>query len=164
MVQKRFVRRGVAKVFYLPAVADPAVGPTRAEVEAGLDVTDWLSEISGFAVNSGTIPTPDMGNRFTSTIPGETTVDDSTLTFWDDELTEDIEDAFPIDDIGFVYFMRKGDKPTTPTGDLFPTRVASRTANWTTDMAGATVAVTFSITAPPSLDTAIPAASGGGGA
>lgn len=158
MPQKRFVRRGVARIFYLPAVANPATGPTRAEVTAGEDITDKVAEMSGFAVNSGTIPTPDMGNRFTSTIPGETTVEDSTLTLWDDELTEDIEDTFPIDDIGYVYFMRKGDKPTTPTGDLFPTRVASRTPNWTTDMAGATVAVTFSITAPPSLDTAIPAA------
>lgn len=158
MVQKRFVRRGVAKIYWLPSVADVAVGPTRAEIEAGLEVTDWTSEIAGFTVNSATIPTPDMGSRFTSSIPGEKTVDDSVLTFYDDEATEEIETAFPVDDEGFVYFMRKGDKPTTPTGDLYPGRVSSRAANWTTEMTGATVAVTFAITDEPSVDLVIPAA------
>lgn len=155
--QKRFIRRGVAKMFYLPTVANKVTGPTRAEITAGIDLTGWIAEIAGFTVVSESVPTPDMGSRFNSTIPGGTSVEDSSFTFYDDELTEDIEDAFPVGDEGYVYFMRKGDKPTTTTGDLYATRVASRGVNWTTEMTGATVAVGFSITAEPTTDLAIPA-------
>jgi hypothetical protein len=156
-MQKRFVRRGVARIYWLPTIANLDLGPTRAEITAGLDVTAWTAEIAGFLVTSGTIPTPDMGSRFTSGIPGETTVEDSSLTFYDDEITEDIEDAFPVNDEGYVYFMRKGDKPGTPTGDVFPARVGSRGANWTTEMTAANVPISFSITAEPQVDRIIPA-------
>lgn len=157
MVQKRFIRRGVAKIYFLPTVANPITGPTRAEITAGQELSGWIAEMAGFVVNSGTVATPDMGSRFTGSIPGETTVDDSSITFYDDELTEDIEDLFPAGQEGYIYFMRKGDKPTTPTSDLFPVRVGSRGANWTTDMTGATVQVSYSVTSEPQVDLVIPA-------
>lgn len=160
MVQKRFIRRGVAQVIYLPIVANPAAGPTRQELEAGFPLHDKIAGIAGFAVTSESVPTPDLGSRFDSSIPGNTSVEDSSITLYDDEASEDLDETFPIGDEAYVYIMRKGDKPATPTGDLYPTRVASKTPNLTTDIEPATLAVGFTITSEPVTDTLIPAAAG----
>jgi hypothetical protein len=158
MPQKRFMRRGIARIYWLLTVADPVAGPTRAELTAGDDVTDNVAAVSGFTSSTTTIPTPDMGTRFEATIPGPITVADSSLRFYDDEDSEEIEELFVPETTGYVYFMRKGDKPTSATGDLFPARVSSRTPNYTVGNEPADNTVAFALTAPPSYDTVIPAA------
>lgn len=158
MAQKRFIRRGVAKVYYLPTVADTIAGPTRTEIEAGQQVQDWIAGITGFQVTSETVPTPDLGHRFDSGIPGATSVSDSSIQFYDDEAAEEVADMFPTGEEGFLYFMPKGDKPDSPTGQLFATRVASNSPNWTVDMSPAVTDVGFTITAEPVEGLAIPAA------
>lgn len=157
MAQKRFIRRGVAKVFYLPLVADPVAGPTRAEITAGTPLEDWIAAITGFGVTSESVATPDLGSRFDSSIPGATSVADSSIQFYDDEDAEDVDDLFPVGTEGFIYFMRKGDKPTTNTSDLYAVRVASKAPNYTTDMTGAVLDITYTVTSEPWLDLPIPA-------
>lgn len=158
VAQKRFIRRGVAKFFYLKAVANPTVGPTRTELDAGIDITSWIAGISGFAVTATSVDTPDMGSRYASKIPGNIESGDSSFTVYDDIDSEEVETTFPMGDRGFVYIMRKGDKPATPTSDLFPTEVASRTPNMTTDLSAASSVVNLTITGLPWLDLDIPAA------
>jgi hypothetical protein len=155
--QQRFIRRGVSRIYYLKTVATPASGPLRAEITAGYEVTTILAGIAGFLLNSAFVPTPDMGSRFDSVIPGAKTVDDSSMRLYDDLATEWIETTFPVDDNGFVYFQRKGNTPTKATSDLFPVRVASVAPNWTTDMAPADVTINFAITSLPYLNLTIPA-------
>ena len=157
--QKRFVRRGVAKFFYLKTIADDdALIPTRAEITAGMDITSWVRAVRGFQTTSSTIPTPDMGSRFAGSIPGETSVSDSGFDLYDDLDAEEVEETFPIEDDGYIVIMRKGDKPATPTMDVYQTRVSSRAANYTTDLEPAYSAVAFSIDREPALDLPVPTA------
>lgn len=156
--QQRFIRRGVTRIHYLKVVAAPATGPTRAEIAAGLDITGWIAGVTGFSVTSATLSVPDMGSRFAGSIPSERTVADSSFRLYDDIASEEVEETFPMDDEGFVYIMRKGDKPATPTSDLYPTRVASRTPNMTVDLAAADITASISITGEPWQDLVIPPA------
>lgn len=157
--QKRFVRRGVSKFFYLKTVAatSPTAGPTRAEITAGVDVTDWIRAVTGFAVTAASIPAPDMGSRFDKTIPGNTSVADSSFTFYESIDDTEVEETFPLLDEGYVYIMLKGDKPLLAGGALYPVRVAARTPGLTADMTPAEISVGFSFTGDPRTDLVIPA-------
>lgn len=155
--QRRFIRRGVAKFFYIPTVADPDAGPTREEIETGFDFTSWIAAINGWATTPTTVPTPDMATRFDSTIPGNVTVADSSFDFYDDLDATEVEDTFPVGDTGYVYIMPKGDRPQAPAS-LFSVEVSNHTRNWTVDMTPANINVAFTISEEPRQDLTVPAA------
>ena len=159
--QRRFIRRGIARFVYLKTVANPAVGPTRTELEAGVDFTSWIAAINGFQATPTSVPTPDMGTTFDSSIPGNLTVADSSIRVYDDLDVEEVESTFPEGDTGFVFIMRKGDKPASNSGDLFPVEISNVAPNYTVDMSPADLTIGFNITGEPQRGLAIPAAAGG---
>jgi hypothetical protein len=158
----RFIRRGVSKIYFLPVVAGYTVAgtgaPTRAEITAGTNLSPEIAEVSGWMLENATVATPDLGTDFDSGIPGIDSAADSSLTFYEQETTNVIETLLPKGTAGFVYIMRKGDVPASLSGDLFPVRVGSRSAQITVGADPARFVVNFSITSRPSLDKAIPAA------
>lgn len=154
----RFVRRGVTKIFFVPAVADIAVGATRAEITAGTDMSAQVAEVAGWLMTNQAIPTPDLGSSFESSIPGTNQTADSSLTFYEDLEDETLEEMLPPLTPGFVVFLRKGDKPTSKSMDTFPVRVASKSSAITTGNEAARWTASFGITGEPSLDQPVPAA------
>ena len=154
----RFVRRGVTKIFFVPAVADIAVGATRAEITAGTDMSAQVAEVAGWLMTNQAIPTPDLGSSFESSIPGTNQTADSSLTFYEDLEDETLEEMLPPLTPGFVVFLRKGDKPTSKSMDTFPVRVASKGSAITTGNEAARWTAAFGITGEPSLDQPVPAA------
>lgn len=152
----RYIMPGVSKVFYLPTVADPTTGPTRAEITGGTDLTNEIADIAGFSTTTNMVDTPDLGSRFTSQVPGRITAEASSITFYADRGGDDVSAVLPRDTEGFIYFMDGGDVPTEKA-DLFEIAVASNSKTRSADGAVVRV-VSFAITSVPNESLTIPAA------
>jgi hypothetical protein len=144
------------KIYFLPAVAATTFIPTRAEMTAGTDLTGEISDISGFTVTGNDIDAPDLESEFVSKVPGRTTAEDSSLTFYADEGTDDVRSLLPYKTAGFLAFLDGGDI-AAQTMDVFPVRVRSVGKTRSVGDELARVVVGFSITAEPALDVTIPA-------
>lgn len=160
--QQRFIRRGTARYFWVPAIANPATGPTRAELTAGVDITSWIAGISGFMVTSTQIAAPDMGSRFAKTIPGEAQAGDSSFRLYEDLNDDEVETTFVRDTEGYIVILRKGDRAagaSTPTKPMetWPSRVSSFSPAHSVDMTPADATVNFAITGEPFTTQTAPA-------
>lgn len=120
---QKFFRRGVTKVWYLPAVANLAA-PTAAEFTAGQDITPGMQSLSGFTSSNQAIDTPDADVSFTSNIPGEDRPEASSLTYYEDQLTDAIRTLLPELTIGYIVICPKGKVATKPA-EVWPIRVSA---------------------------------------
>ncbi|MFJ7422733.1 hypothetical protein ACIQXD_29640 [Streptomyces uncialis] len=154
--QERFYQRGVTRFYFLTTMTGKA--PTRPELVAGTELTDFISDIEGWQLANTPIETPDMGSEFTSSIPGEDKAENSSLTIYEDKASEALEERLKKDTVGWLVILRKGDIPARKTMDVFAVRVGSRGTAYTVATEPAKFKVSFSITAPPELDQAVPAA------
>ena len=157
--QTRFLRRGISKIYWLKKVNNPE-RPTRSEISEPnrFDLTKAVSDIEGWALENEPIETPDMGSTFNSSIPGNDKAESSSLTFYEDRFSDDIEQELPKGAKGCVVFLRKGDIPGSRSVDVFPVQVATRAATYSTGNEAAKFQVTFTITEEPSLDAPVPEA------
>ncbi|MFI1563856.1 hypothetical protein ACH4ZX_12485 [Streptomyces sp. NPDC020490] len=160
MAQQRFMRRGITKIYWLRGVAAESKIPTRAELSApnATDLTEAISDVDGWSLTNEAIETPDMASTFSSSIPGNDKADNSSITFYEDQLSDTIETLLTKGTVGFVVFLRKGDIPGSRSMDTFPVQVASRTAQYNAGNEAAKFQAVFSITSPPALDAPVPAA------
>ncbi|MFE9936317.1 phage tail tube protein [Streptomyces hirsutus] len=154
----RYYRRGVTKVLWVPTIAN-LQAPTRAELDAGTELADEVSAMSGWQTTSGTVPTPALGSRFTPTVPGEITAADSSLTFWASKTADDVRILLVREAVGNVVWMDEGDVPDQ-TMDIFPVSVMSQAKVRELDGASQIMAQ-FAITREPAENVTIPAAAGG---
>ncbi|MDI3417977.1 phage tail tube protein [Streptomyces luteolus] len=161
MSQQRFMRRGITKIFWLKEIHAKAQTPTRAELSRpnATELTEAISDVEGWALTNEAIETPDLSSTFTSSIPGEDKAEDSSFTFYEDKVSDDVEQLLPKGAKGWVVFLRKGDVPGSKSMDVFPAQVASRSAQYNTGNEAAKFQVSYTITDPPALDVAVPAAS-----
>ncbi len=120
----RYFQPEITKVLILPTVAAATLTPTRAELNAGTDVSPDVASWSGWTVSTAQIATPDLGKRFTSSIPGRITVDDSSITFYADLAGADIRDVLIRDADQYVAILDGGDV-TGRNMDVFKTTVGS---------------------------------------
>jgi hypothetical protein len=152
----RYFNAGTTQVHFLPSIAAANLTPTRAEITAGTNLTGEVADLAGWSVTGGEIDTPDLGSTFTDKIPGKTSVDDSSLTFYADEAGNDVRDVLPRGTTGFIVIMDGGDVAGRPA-DVFPVRVRSVPKIRSAGEDSARLTVSFSITAEPAEDVAIPA-------
>lgn len=146
----KFMRRGTARVFFLPTVAGAV--PTSAEVTAGTNLSARIADINGWMLESTKIDVPNLADRFVSSIPGEQTTADSSITLYaDDANTDAVKTALATDEEGYIYLMHAG-QGTGKKADLFPVRVSSVGNEYSLGNDAARFVVNFAITAPPSLD------------
>lgn len=150
----RFFAPEVTKIVFCATVANKN-SPTRAEINAGKELSGQVSAVNGFTVSSGLIDAPDYGNRFTSRNPGRTEVADSSLTFYQSQDTNDVRRVLPRNTTGFILMMWGGDVPTQMM-DVFPVTVTSAGKS-IPDNADADIMVQFAITSVPAEDVTIPA-------
>lgn len=164
MSQQRFMRRGVTKILWLDAVSSPDLVPTRAELTEpnSTELTEAIADVEGWSLSNEAIDTPDMASTFSSSIPGGDSAENSSITFYEDQVSEEIEALLPKGSRGYVVFLRKGDRPESKSMDCFPVQVASRSAQYSTGNEAAKFQAMFTIVSPPALDAAVPAAAGGG--
>lgn len=153
----RFIRRGVTKIRFATALATPNTAVIRSEITGSTDLTPSVAEINGWMLEAAQVATPDMGSDFDSNVPGTTSAADSNLVFYEDSATNAVETLLPIGASGFILLLRKGDVVASPSLDIFPVRVASRSAQFAAGNDPARFQVNFSITSKPKLDSVIPA-------
>jgi len=151
----RYINKGVTKALWVATIAD-INAPSRAELDAGTDLSNEIQEIEGWLVASESVETPDLGRVFTASIPGSTSADDSSITMYADLGGTDARDLMPRGTNGFVVWMDGGDTAGR-TMDVFPVRVGSVGKNRTVDDDAATLTINYNITSEPSEDVAIPA-------
>lgn len=149
----RFFRRGVSKVYYLPAVAAPSTGPTNAEITAGSELTNDIAEISGFQLQNSPIATPDLQSTFTKTIVGEDTTDTSTMTFYDTDGSATHRTTLAKGTAGFICLMPYGTAATKRI-ETWPIRSTGVNDEWTVGNDPARFIVGFAITDVPSQNGA----------
>lgn len=150
----RFYRRGVTKFVACPSVAIPGA-PSRAELTAGVVLTG-IADVKGFSITNAPVKTPDLDSRFTSSVPGEDSAADCSLTFWDDKTTSPASRTTLAKDTNLVLvYMPYGDVPTKRCETW---SVTSTGVNDQVDMSAAgQFLVGFSVNTPPTQNAVIPA-------
>jgi hypothetical protein len=150
----RFFPTGTTKYIFCTVIANKNA-PSRAEINAGTDISGELKAVDGWKVTSELIDVPDINSRFTSKIPGRTSADDSSLTIYADPSGNDARTLFPRDTTGFILRMDGGDV-TGRKMDVFPVRVSSVPKDMGTGDDAATLMVQFAITSEPVENVSIP--------
>jgi hypothetical protein len=149
----RYFRQGVSKVYWVPSIATLSA-PTRAELNAGTDLSGEISASSGWEVTGNTEDTPALGSVFIAKIPSTTTAGDSSLTFYSDSTSVDVRGLLERGSTGFVVWMDEGDV-VGQLMDVFPARVTS--APKQRDIgATATITVNFAVQREPAENVTIP--------
>lgn len=150
----RYYRKGVTKFYWLASCADPAA-PTRAEMDAGIDLSREIAEINGWQVKSEFVPTPDLGSRFTGKIGGDITADDSSINFYASKNSVDVRSVLSRDTVGTMLVLDEGDVPGGKM-DTFPATVGSA-PKLRSLSDPAMIQVNFAITSEPKENVTIPA-------
>ncbi|MFE9461715.1 hypothetical protein [Streptomyces californicus] len=158
MPVKKYMRRGTSKFYFLETIAAGTMIPTRTELTAGTEFSEFIASMDGWTVANNEIETPDMADTYDSTIPGSDKADSSSFTFYEDEVDADIEEMLAKGTTGYVVILRKGDVPANASMDVFPIRVASQSPQYTADNEAAKFVVTCSITSRPVQGAPVPAA------
>jgi hypothetical protein len=100
---------GMALLF-LPVVAASTDLPTRAEIDAGTDLTTEVESWEGFDVEAGEFEVKSL-SRFSGSIPGRVSITPGTLMMHADRGGDDVADVLPDGTTGAIVFMPSGDVP-----------------------------------------------------
>ena|SRR2546425_6666409 len=151
----RYTSRGTTAVYWVVTIASPA-SPTRSELNAGTNLATQIADAKGWSVKTNMIDAPDMSTRYTPTIPGAISADDSSLTMYMSKNGVDARALMPQDAVGFIVWLDGGDVASNKM-DVFPVTVASHSKQRNADGGSAdTLMISYAITALPSLNVAVP--------
>ncbi|MCM1972331.1 hypothetical protein [Streptomyces sp. G1] len=149
----RYIPPGTRAYYWVPSISNKAA-PSRMELDAGTDLTGEIAEVSGFQTTSESTDTPDLGSRFTSKIPGRITADDSSITLYASEDSQDVRQLLPRDASGFVVQFPEGDVAGR-TMDVFPVKVSSAPKETSIEDPGK-IMVQFTVTSEPEENVTVP--------
>jgi len=104
----RYIPEGVWHFNFLPAIATLA-SPTRAEINAGTDLSPQVAGYGTWAVIGAAVPTPDLASSFVPSIPGLLSADGTTLSMYADPTGSDVRTLLPRNTVGFMLVLPGGD-------------------------------------------------------
>lgn len=112
------------EVVYCPVVAAATGIPTRAEINAGTDLTTEIEGTEGWDVEATEITMPSL-RRFEGSHPGKLTVPPSQLRIYADRGGDDVADILPDGTLGSIIIFPTGDRVATPAArmNIWPIRV-----------------------------------------
>jgi|SRR5581483_6174450 len=151
---RRYYPAGTRKCYFLATCAN-YLAPTRAELNAGVDLSGEMESVTGFSLTSAMVNVPDMGSRFVSQIPGALESSKNDITFYQDLQSQDVRQIFAIGVTGFICMLWDGDI-SGRLMDVFPVQVASVAPDPAVTK-GATLSVDFAPSAVPAIGVVIPA-------
>jgi hypothetical protein len=131
------------------------LSPTRAELNAGIDLSGEIESVTGFSLTSAMVNVPDMGSRFVSQIPGALESSKNDIAFYQSLDSQDVRQIFAIGVTGFIAMLWDGDIAGRLM-DVFPVQTAS-VAPDPAITKGATLMVNFAPSAVPAIGVVIPA-------
>lgn len=151
----RYTSRGFTKIYWVVTISN-YLSPSRAELNAGTDLSPQLMDASGWTVSSEQIDAPDMATRFTSRIPGAITAEDSSLTMYASKNGVDARALMPQDAAGFIVILFGGDIASNKM-DVWPVSVASVAKQLSVQGdAPDTLVISYSPTNVPAQNVTIP--------
>lgn len=151
----RFFRPGVTKCYWVVSIANIAA-PTRSELNAGSDLSKDILDISGWMVSGQAISTPDLNSRFVGNIPGLTSADESSISFYQGETGVDVRSLMPRDTSGNIIWLDGGDVAGRKM-DVFPVRILSLGKTRSMGSEAARLVIQYSVTTEPAENVTIPA-------
>lgn len=153
----RFMRKGTTKVYFVPVIAGAA--PTVAEITGGTNLTPQIAEINGFNFTNNPIDTPDMASAFVGKIPGEDTVDNSSITFYEDDTTNPIKTSQAKGTVGHIVIAYQGLIGATPAAgdkvDIWPCIIASNSRMYSAGNESAKYQVVYTLTEAPAEEATV---------
>lgn len=156
-VAEKFIHPGVTTILFVPTIAN-VDAPTRAELDAGTDLTREVIGASGWQITSNRVAYNPLHTTFTPSIAGRTSVEESSLTLPQDIAGDDVREVLPRGADGYIVIMHGGYVAASPM-DVWPVEVSSLGKPVTTEGSEiASIVVSFAIPAEPAEDIAIPAA------
>lgn len=150
----RFFRRGVSKARFCPAVA--GTSPTRAELNAGTDLSASIAGMTGFTFENSPITTPDLGSDFDSQINGPDSAGASALNFYDDDTATAVRTSQAKGTTGYIVLMPYGDVATKRC-EVWPVKSTGVNDQWGLDASAAQFQVGYAVTGKPNQSGVIPA-------
>ncbi|MEV6791245.1 hypothetical protein AB0M87_04420 [Streptomyces sp. NPDC051320] len=150
----RYYRRGVSKVQWVPTIGDKSA-PTRAELDAGTELSPETGAVNGWQITSNTQDAPALGTTFNAKVFSTTEVGDSSLTIYVSKTGTDVRTLLIRGTTGFIVWMDEGDVAGSLM-DVFPVQVMSQAKTRDIDALGQ-VEVQFSIPSEPAENVVIPA-------
>jgi len=150
----RYFRPGVTKVVFAATVANKA-SPTRAEINAGTDLSGDVASSDGFQPASNFLDAPDLNSSFVAKVAGGLEVGDSSLTMYQSSNSVDARSLLPRTTTGFILWFDEGDVAGRKA-DTFPVTVGSLVK--LRDLGEvARLQISFAITSAPAVDWTVPA-------
>lgn len=149
----RYFPPGVRRFYWLTAIASTAA-PTRAELDAGIDLTGEIDTMAGWQTTAPAIDFVDFGARFAGQIPGRLTLVPSAITFWLSQNSIDIRRVLSRRMAGFMVALWEGDVAGQPM-DVFPVKVADLVPDAAIENA-ATITVSFDGSSKPAIGVPVP--------
>lgn len=135
----RFTLPARLVVIWWPDASKPAnlAAPSVANIAAGTNLIgssqgEGLGQINGFEVQPGTIPTPDYSGRVVSTVPGDVTIPDSSMSFYMDTTVRVIYNALIVDAPGVFGFFFDG-TAATKESRLYVATITSKDRSFSRD-------------------------------
>lgn len=154
MPVSRFMRKGTAKVFFVPTLAGFPATATAVQVTAGTNLTPQIMEMNGFSFSNNPISTPDMDTRFVTQVTGEDTAEASNLVMYELKGGVDtLKAALPKDAVGFVVVFPAGMAGVAPAAadkvEIWPVVISSNVRRYTAGNEAASYQVNFAISLAP---------------
>lgn len=164
----RYTDQATTKVYWVPSIAASTLVPTRAEMNAGTNVSGELNLFTsatgggggssgGWTVTPERIDTQNITQTFKTEIAGSLSVTDPSLTFFASKTGSDIRSLLPVGTPGFVMFCDGGDTAGNQA-QVFPVSVAAVSVVRVDGGRDATkITVNFVLTGSPNLTVTVPA-------
>lgn len=149
----RYIPPGTRKIYWVATIAN-YLSPTRGELNAGVDLSGEVAEVTGFSVTSDTTDTPDLSGRFVPVIAGRIKAADSSLSFYASNTSSDVRTVLPRDTVGYIVMLWEGDV-TGQKMDVFPVKVTVSALDGAMEDPEK-VNVSFAITRVPANNVTIP--------
>lgn len=164
----RYTDQATTKVYWVPSIAASTLVPTRAEMNAGTNISGELNLFTsatgggggssgGWTVTPERISTQNITQTFKTEIAGSLSVTDPSLTFFASKTGSDIRSLLPVGTSGFVMFVDGGDIAGN-LAQVFPVSVAAVSVVRVDGGRDATkITVNFVLTGSPNLTVTVPA-------
>jgi len=168
VASSRYTDQAVTKVYWVPSIAASTLVPTRAEMNAGTNLSGELnlftsatggggSSSGGWTIAPERIDTQNITQTFKTEIAGSLSVTDPSLTFFASKTGADIRTLLPAGTAGFVMFCDGGDTAGN-VAQVFPVSVAAVSVVRVEGGRDATkVTINFVVTGVPALSVTVPA-------
>jgi hypothetical protein len=104
----RYTPPGRRKIDWLTSVASTSA-PTRAEINAGTDLSGQIAEVNGFELTGDSADAPDLGGGFVAQVPARVTASDCEIVLYASSTSSDARTLLTRGTTGFIIILPEGD-------------------------------------------------------